>query len=124
MPTKTIMLLPILALLMTACAPKPAARIAVANTAGASNSGVNAAADCADAGPTNSSAYTDCVQALSNPNPGMSSNAALMRAQIQQQIAQQQAQLQAQINAAAAGDNSAECVTTRDANNNVVTQCP
>ena len=28
------------------------------------------------------------------------------------------------MNAAQAGGNSAGCVTTRDANNNVVTQCP
>jgi hypothetical protein len=117
---KPTMLLPILALMAVACAPKPAANVAAAGD------GINAAADCASVGPTNSPAYNDCVQALTNPNAAGAPNvnAAQMRAQIQQQMAQQQAQMQAQMNAMQAGGNSAGCVTTRDANNNVVTQCP
>jgi hypothetical protein len=116
---KFLMLAPVAALLLVGCSPKPAANVADA-------SGINATADCAGAGPTNSAAYTDCVQALSNPNAlgGANANATQMRAQIQQQIDQQRAQMQADMNAAQAGGNSAGCVTTRDANNNVITQCP
>ena len=115
---KPIMLLPIVALLVVGCAPKPAANVATADS-----SGINATADCAGTGPTNSPAYNDCVQALTNP-AAMNTNAAQMRAQIEQQMAQQRAQMQADMNAAQAGGNAAGCVTTRDANNNVVTQCP
>jgi hypothetical protein len=116
---KLLMLLPVAALLLAGCSPKPAANVA-------DSTGLNAAVDCAGAGPTNSPAYNDCVQAINNPNAfgGADANATQMRAQIQQQIAQQRAQMQADMNAAQAGGNSAGCVTTRDANNNVVTQCP
>jgi hypothetical protein len=114
---KSIMFLPVAALLLVVgCAPKPAANVA-------STDGINATADCAGTGPTNSPAYNDCVQALTNPGAA-NTNAAQMRSQIEQQMAQQRAQMQADMNAAQAGGDSAGCVTTRDANNNVVTQCP
>jgi hypothetical protein len=67
---KTIMILPLLALLVVGCSPKPAA----------------------------------------DPNADASVNAAQMRAQIEQQIQ--------------SASNAPGCVTTRDANNNVTTQCP
>jgi PBP1b-binding outer membrane lipoprotein LpoB len=68
---KTMIILPLLALLVVGCSPKPAA----------------------------------------DPSAGDASvNAAQMRAQIQQQIQ--------------SASNAPGCVTTRDANNNVTTQCP
>jgi hypothetical protein len=113
---KPILILITLALCLTACAPKPAA-----NTAAAA--AINGASGCAAPGfGPGSPGYQDCVNALADVNaPAMDANATQMRAQIQAQIAQQQAQMQQQMNQAM---SNAACTTTRDANNNVSTQCP
>jgi hypothetical protein len=57
----------------------------------------------------------DPTQAATGAAPAGAPDASQMRAQIQAQMAQQQAQM---------SSNTAGCVTTRDANNNVTTQCP
>jgi hypothetical protein len=114
MSMKPILFLPLAALCLVACAPKPAA-----NTA--SISAINGPADCSAGGLTpGSQAYQDCVNSLANVNTAaISGDAAQMRAQIQQQMAQQQAQMNQ-----AMQNPSSGCTTTRDANNNVTTQCP
>jgi hypothetical protein len=118
-PMKTILLLPFAALslgmlALGACAPKPAANTATI-------SAINGPADCAAGGlAPGSQAYQDCVNSLANVNTAaISGDAAQMRAQIQQQMAQQQAQMNQTMQNPASG-----CTTTRDANNNVTTQCP
>jgi hypothetical protein len=115
---KPILVLTMMALCVTACAPKPAANTATA-------AAINGANGCAAPGfGPGSPGYQDCVNALAGANPpAADANAAQMRAQIQTQIAQQQAQMQQQMNQAMSNSASG-CTTTRDANNNVTTQCP
>jgi hypothetical protein len=109
---KPILVLAMLALCLAACAPKPAAN----STAAAAN-GANGC-PAPGFGP-GSPGYQDCVNALAGESAPEMANAAQMRAQIQNQIAQQQAQMHE-----AMSNSSAGCTTTRDANNNVTTQCP